>query len=188
MPAALTPEEIRERSMKKYEEKMAAASAPQAAAPKEEETVVRDSAGRENEERVTRKRNAFNGTTAKIGVNRSIPGYDLYGFNDYPNRVEQALAAGWEFVTPEEIGYTGEDSYSVDSKMANENGKVRWWTGTHATGVPMYTYLMKIKSEWRQEDEAELQKKNDRIDQQIRQADKTEGFYRPQEGIKLGYN
>ena len=53
----------------------------------------------------------------------------------------------------------------------------------------MYAYLMKIRQEWYDEDQAELQSRNDKIDNAIRSGKNVvgeqPGFYVPQGGIKL---
>lgn len=165
MPRALTPEE-----------KAAKVEAAR-------ETVRKDT------DRPTRKsRGLFNGTSAKLGVQHQIPGYRLYIFNDTPGRIEQALQADYEFVSPDEIGSVG---VNVVSRNTDIGDKVRFLVGTDAKGEAQYAYLMKIRQEFFEEDQALLAEKVDRVDNAIRggkltgDGQTTDGFYVPKEGIKM---
>lgn len=141
MAQALTLEEKRERSMAKAEERVT---------------------NREGEQRT--RRNAFNGTTQKLSIGHGIPGYHLYIFNDTPGRIQQAQQSGYEFVTPDEVG--GATNNVVD-RNTDIGDKVRYLVGTN-DGEPLYAYLMKIKQEWFDEDQKELQKRNDQTDAAIK--------------------
>lgn len=137
------------------------------------------------EARRTRQRGTFNGTRQKLQVGNSIPGYHLYIFNDTPGRITAALENGYEFVSPDEVGGT---TTNVVSRNTDLGDKVRFLVGSNE-GEPMYAYLMKIKQEWWDEDQAELQAKNLKIEQAIRggkltgENQSTEGFYNA--GIKI---
>ena len=135
----------------------------------------------------TRKRNVFNGTQGKLTVNSQIPGYHLHIFNDEPGRIQTAIDGGWEFVKPEEVGGVGERVTSVNTDLGD---KVRYLVGVGEKGDGLYAYLMKIREDWWQEDQEEMQKRNDIVDDAIRAGTNTkagtnsEGFYTPREGIK----
>jgi len=143
---------------------------------------------RNNSERPTqeRKRNVFNGTQGKLTVNYTIDGYHLHGFNDENGRIQDALDGGYEFVSPEEVGGVKENVVSRNTDLGD---KVRFLVGRQADGGPLYCYIMKIKQEWYEEDQAALQAKNNLIDDAIRKGRNTkdgtsaEGFYAPREGI-----
>lgn len=134
-----------------------------------------------------RKRNVFNGTQAKLTVNAEIPGYHLHIFNDEPGRIQTALDGGWEFVKPEEVGGVGERVTSVNTDLGD---KVRYLVGVAEKGDGLYAYLMKIRNEWWEEDQEEMQKRNDLVDDAIRggtnvkAGTSSDGFYTPREGIK----
>lgn len=134
-----------------------------------------------------RKRNVFNGTQGKLTVNHTIPGYHLHIFNDEPGRVQTALEGGWEFVTPDEVGGVGDRVVSGNTDLGD---KVRYLVGKSEKGDGLYAYLMKIKEEWWEEDQIEIQKRNDLVDDAIRGGTNTkagtsaDGFYTPREGIK----
>ena len=150
---------------------------------KREEALTRNANERTSRERV---RNVFNGTQAKLTVNNQIPGYHMHIFNDEPGRVQTAIDGGWEFVTPDEVGGVKD---SVTSGNTDLGDKVRFLVGTSEKGDGLYAYLMKIKEEWWQEDQAEIQKRNDRVDDAIRggvnvkDGTSSEGFYTPKGGI-----
>lgn len=151
---------------------------------KREEALTRTTNERPTRERV---RNVFNGTQAKLTVNNQIPGYKLHIFNDEPGRIQTALDGGWEFVTPDEVGGVKD---SVTSGNTDLGEKVRFLVGTSEKGDGLYAYLLKIKQEWWEEDQAEIQKRNDRVDDAIRggvnvkDGTSSDGFYTPREGIK----
>ena len=150
---------------------------------KREEALTRTANERPTRERV---RNVFNGTQAKLTVNNQIPGYHLHIFNDEPGRIQTAIDGGWEFVTPDEVGGTKD---SVTSGNTDLGDKVRFLVGTSEKGDGLYAYLLKIKQEWYDEDQAEIQKRNDRVDDAIRggvnvaSGTSAEGFYTPKGGI-----
>jgi hypothetical protein len=136
----------------------------------------------------TARRNAFNGTQTKLGVGNQIEGYHLHIFNDSPGRIDQALQAGYEFVSPDEVGGT---ATNVVSRNTDIGDKVRFLVGTDANNQPQYAYLMKIRNEFYEEDQNNLQARNDAIDTAIKGGKLTkegmtpEGFYEPKGGIKL---
>lgn len=150
---------------------------------KREEALTRTANERPTRERV---RNVFNGTQAKLTVNNQIPGYHMHIFNDEPGRIQTAVDGGWEFVTPDEVGGVKD---SVTSGNTDLGDKVRFLVGTSEKGDGLYAYLMKIKEEWWEEDQAEIQKRNDRVDDAIRggvnvaSGTSAEGFYTPKGGI-----
>jgi hypothetical protein len=169
MPAALTYEQKVERANARYQEKQEAASTPAKAA---------DGATR-------KRRNVFNGTEAKLGVRNQIPGYHLHIFTDTGSRIQEAMDSGYEFVTPDEIGGVSEN---VVSRNGDLGERIRYLVNPRAEGTEQYGYLMKVRQEWYEEDQAELQAKNNRIDAAVRNGKVTgdnPGFYIPQGGIKL---
>ena len=166
MPAALTYQEKVERINAKLLEKQEGSSP----------TV--DGATR-------KRRNVFNGTEAKLGVRSQIPGYHLHIFTDVGSRVQEAIDSGYEFVTPTEIGGVSEN---VVSRNGDLGERIRYLVNPRAEGTEQFGYLMKVRQEWFEEDQAELQAKNNRIDSAIRKG-KMGGdspqFYVPNGGIKL---
>ena len=169
MAKALTPEEKRDRA----HADLAALSNPK------EPTPSADGA-------VRRRRGVFNGTQGKLKVEGTIPGYHLHILNDDRNRLQEAQDNGYEFVAPGEIKGVSENVTSRNGDIGDS--RVRFLVGTQENGQPLFGYLMKIRQDWYNEDQAELQKKNDQIDAAIRKGAITgenPNFYVPQGGIKL---
>lgn len=134
------------------------------------------------------RRSVFNGTSQKLAVYGDIPGFHMHIFNDIPGRIDEALSAGYTFVSPDEIGGT---TVGVVDRNSALDDKVRFLVGNDGNGNGLYGYLMKIRQEWFDEDQASLQNRNDGVDsairagQNVKAGTSTEGFYTPQGGIKL---
>lgn len=131
------------------------------------------------EKPVRRNRGAFNGTRGKLQVGKQIQGYHLYFFNDEPGRIQAALDAGWEFVSPEEVGYA---STNVTNRNVDLGGRVSVVGSKNDMGQPVQQVLLKIKQEWWEEDQADIQRRNDKTDAAIRKGKgganvDTTGFY-----------
>ena len=79
-------------------------------------------------------------------------------------------------------------SENVVSRNGDLGERIRYLVNPRAEGTEQFGYLMKVRQEWFEEDQAELQAKNNRIDSAIRKG-KMGGdspqFYVPNGGIKL---
>lgn len=137
------------------------------------------------------KRSSFNGTEGKLRVDFSKlteAGYHGHIINDTPGRIQQALATGYEFVMANEVD---DIATNVVSRNTDIGDKVRYSVGVGENNEPTYAYLMKIRQELYDEDQAALQAKNDAVDDAIRGGNlQTPGHsndhrYVPREGIKL---
>jgi len=131
------------------------------------------------EKPVRRKKGAFNGTRGKLQVGNLIQDYHLYFFNDEPGRIAAALEAGWEFVTPEEVGY---DSSNVTNNNVDLANRVSVLGMKSELGKPQQQILLKIRQEWWEEDQAEVQARNNKTDASIKRGKggnnvDTTGFY-----------
>jgi hypothetical protein len=165
MPRALTYEEKVERQEALRERKLAPPAASDGATRK--------------------RRNTFNGTEAKLSVRHQIDGYHLHILTDTGGRIQEALDSGYEFVAPQEVGGVSEN---VVSRNGDLGERIRYLVNPRAEGTEQYGYLMKIRQEWYEEDQAALQAKNNMIDASIRKGKITgdnSGFYIPRDGIKL---
>lgn len=108
----------------------------------------------------------------------SREGYVRRWFNDRGNRIHAAQAAGYEFVEE-----------NSDGRRMRVSRRV----GTHEDGAPMNAYLMEIRQEFYDEDQAEKQKVNDAIDDAIMRRETPEqaasqdrgAFYTPSEGRSM---
>jgi hypothetical protein len=156
-------------------EKASVESAPdkeQPVAPQELGTIVKASPRR-------RKKNVFNGTALKLSVQKTIPGYHLHVFTDHGNRIYEAEENGYEFVSPEEIGGVSENVVSRNGDLGN---RVRFLVNPRAEGSQQFGYLMKLRNEWWEEDEAARQEKPNMIDANIKKgqvAGENPAFYKP---------
>ena len=165
MPRAYTLEEKREKALAKKEE--VAAPSPSA-----------DGAQR-------KRRNPFNGTTSRLSVNSTIPGFHLHVITDKENRIQEALDGGYEFVSPDEVDGV---SANVVSRNGDLGDRIRFLVNPRAEGSEQYGYLMKQRLEWFEEDQEALHAKNNQIDTAIRKGKITgdnPAFYIPRDGIKL---
>lgn len=156
---------------------------------KREKIEAKQEAIRTSTQRESRgKRASFNGTEGKLRIGNQIEGYHLHIFNDTPGRIAQALDVGYEFVSPDEVGGTAVNTVDRNTDIGD---KVRFLVGTTDKNEPLYSYLMKIRQEFYEEDQSSLQSKNDAIDEAVRggklmkDGHTTDGFYKPKEGIKM---
>lgn len=94
-----------------------------------------------------------------------IKGYFCRWFNDEGGRIEQVLSAGYEFVESEEApGFGSSSAGNVDL-----GSRISTIVGVSDTGSnPMRAFLMKLRQEWRDEDDKAKQKELDKTDAAIR--------------------
>ncbi len=93
-----------------------------------------------------------------------LPGFKLYWFADRPGRILQAQAGGYEFVSSDEALI---HSFSLASD-SSESGNSDLGSRISVVSGGERLYLMKIKQEWYEQDQAEAQKIPDRVDEAIR--------------------
>jgi hypothetical protein len=127
-----------------------------------------------------RSRIPFGVPRTKMAVPHQIEGFCLRWVNDVPGRIFQAQQGGYEFVTTSEMNMQVTTVTDVNKALGD---KIAILVGTQKSGEPMFAYLMKIKEEYRQEDEAALAAVANRNDQQIRNGNaggvNSEEFYVP---------
>lgn len=105
-----------------------------------------------------------------VGVPRSklavpeIRGYQLRWFNDLEGRIQQAIDGGYEFVSPDEAPTFGTPG-DIDNVNRDLGARVSRVVDK-STG--MRAYLMRIKKEFYEEDQAAKQSIIDETDHQIR--------------------
>lgn len=84
-----------------------------------------------------------------------IPGFRTYWFNNEPGRIESAKAAGYVFVSPEEVSMPGGSLGNDDAESRNTDlGSMVSMVGGGLTrsNEPVRLYLMKIPEEYFQDD------------------------------------
>lgn len=190
MPKALTVEEkVARAETKARKTKASVAPAPVVNVPVEPVTAVRALVSGTGDKPTRKKRASFNATQGKMTVDFSRldeQGFHGHIFNDTPGRIQQALDVGYEFVEANEVGSV---STNVVSRNTDIGDKVRFLVGSTDKGEPMYAYLMKIRKEFYEEDQAALNARIDITDDAIRGGKLTgeghtaEGFY--DAGIKF---
>lgn len=99
--------------------------------------------------------------------------------NDNNSRVQMALQAGYEFVR--------RDGGATTTDMGESVSQI---VGTKEGGAPQTAYLMEIREEWHQEDQAIKQSDIDAKEHQIRRGELVgkvgqDGVYLPSRGIKV---
>lgn len=110
------------------------------------------------------RRRPLNGRALKLEVFGSVPGHHMYIAKDEGARIQLMLDAGYAMVQATELQGLGAAAHNTDP-----GGNVRFVLGLKNSGEPMYGYLMKIPEEWWEEDQAAIEKRNQEIDDQIRQ-------------------
>lgn len=114
-----------------------------------------------------RTRIPFSTPVARLAV-QEIPGYHLHWFNGTPERIQRALQGGYEFVEEHEVHMNsrslGSDTAESGNTDMGSRVSVVSGEGADASGQPARMYLMKIKEEWWQADQAALTAEGSRID------------------------
>jgi hypothetical protein len=139
-------------------------------APREERTETREPAGRQ-------ARIPLGVARQKLAYSRR-EGYVRRWFNDNRNRLSAAEAAGYTFVTEERDG---------------RDAKVSQVVGVKEDGSPMAAYLMEIRQEFYNEDQAAKERINAQVDEQLLRRTEPEGtspadqgrFYQPTDGRSM---
>lgn len=104
---------------------------------------------------------------SKLRVKGKKPEYDYRIVNDVDDRVHDLTERGWEIDTDEDIR-VGDSRLDETSKL----GRVR----TMSVGGGIKAVLMKIRKDWKAEDDIEKQKYVDMTEQAMR-PNPTEGTY-----------
>jgi len=98
---------------------------------------------------------------------KPIEGYHLHWVNDYPGRVIEALAGGYQFVEYSET----EINDFVTPGNSDLGTRVKRQVGKNENGEALFAYLMKIEENLWKQDQEELQKRNNKVDEAIRRGD-----------------
>lgn len=111
-----------------------------------------------------KERVPFGNLRQKLNV-AEIPGYRSYWFIDRDTRIQDAEAAGYEFVMQHEIGRVGDTDVSPD--QLDQGVKVTKNVGSLENGAPKRAYLMKIKQAWYEEDKARKARSLDDLEKSL---------------------
>jgi len=85
-----------------------------------------------------------------------------YWFNDTQDRLQRAEEAGYEYVTKKQLGETDVGDTDVNNQNSNLNSRV-----SKKVNEKLTTYLMRIKEEFWNEDQALKQLNADEVDKAI---------------------
>ena len=131
----------------------------------------------------------FGSATMQLNATE-IPGYHLHWINDWhptmANRIEQALRAGYKFVSQQEV----DTAQLLGASTADLSGeRVSRIVGTKPNGDSLVSYLMKIPTEWWLEHQKGVWAHADKVDAAIMRGAagaKVESGYNPSsDPIKL---
>jgi len=117
----------------------------------------------ERTEPVRRKRLQLG--SSKLGVDVSKlrdAGFYCHWINDQDGRVQEAMDRGYQFVSLDEIDYV-----PTIGAPSTTDGKVSRRVGT-IDDKPLLAFLMKIRTEWKAEDDEVLAERCNQIDAQIK--------------------
>ncbi len=117
------------------------------------------------DEKGRKPRVPFGAHRTKLQVESTIPGYHLLLFNDQDGRIQRAERGGYEYVMSDEVPELGEGE--LHQKNSDLNSKVSKIVSRD--GSELRAFLMKIKQEWYDEDQKVKQKRNDKVDEEMRQ-------------------
>lgn len=111
-----------------------------------------------NRKTTKRERVPFGGPRRRLTINDQDPRYFYRWFNDQEDRIERALAAGYEFVKKGDVVVGDKDVHNQDSDLNSRTSKkLRNFT----------VYLMRIPKELHEEDLAVKRAEADKIDEAI---------------------
>lgn len=118
-----------------------------------------------------RQRVPYGGARRKLEVlwkdRKFIDGWVARWFNDQDGSLIRAEQAGYQFVSPSELAGVGDKN--VHSGNTDLNSRVSRVVGrSNANNEPIRAFLMKIKSDWYDEDQLRKEDNNARIDEAIR--------------------
>ena len=134
-----------------------------------------------------RERVSFSGPRLKLQLSaQDMKGFKERGvvsrwFNDDPGRIERALGGGYNFVKPEHATSLGQGALHQDGNDPESNARVSIVVSRRDPVVR--AYLMEIKKEFYDEDQAAKESVNQKVDEALalggkRESD-LENEYRP---------
>ena len=100
-----------------------------------------------------------------------IEGYVMHWFADRPGRISRALAAGYEFVQPDEVKINnfGLAADLMESGNTDLGTRVSVHGGRGENGGSERLYLMKVRQEWYDKDMTLREEASDKVVQALRQ-------------------
>lgn len=106
------------------------------------------------------KMNLDDATMSRLQAEEKVPRW----INDTDNRIAEAQSGDYEFVASDIAPIKTGDKEEV----AEQDRRVRKIVGKHKDGSPLYSYLMAIPKEYYNEDQAEKEAMNRKVDEAIK--------------------
>lgn len=122
-------------------------------------------------EKDRRERVPFSANRKRLSLNKEIEGFITRWFNDQDDRLQRAEDAGYQYVHRKEIGQVGDKD--ISNGNSDVNSRVSRVVGRMPTGQPIRAYLLKIRKDWYQADQAKKEEINNRVDEALRAAPST---------------
>ena len=113
-----------------------------------------------------RERVPFSTNRRRLALNKELDGFITRWFNDLDDRLQRAEDAGYQYVHRKEIGQVGDKD--ISNGNTDVNSRVSRVVGRQPTGQPIRAYLMKIRKDWYETDQAKKEEVNARVDEAIR--------------------
>jgi hypothetical protein len=113
-----------------------------------------------------RERVPFSTNRRRLALHKELDGFVTRWFNDLDDRLQRAEDAGYQYVHRKEIGQVGDKD--ISNGNTDVNSRVSRVVGRQPTGQPIRAYLMKIRKEWSEADQAKKEEVNARVDDAIR--------------------
>lgn len=114
----------------------------------------------------TRKRVPFSANRKRLQIDEKFEGFATRWFNDQDDRLARAEAAGYRYVDRKEVRGVGEAD--ITNGNTDLNSKVSRVVGRTQQNTPIRAFLMKIRLEFKQEDDRAKEAKNALVDEAIR--------------------
>lgn len=113
-----------------------------------------------------RNRVPFSANRKRLQVDEKFDGYVTRWFNQQDDRIDRALAAGYEFVDRDDVKQVGDKD--IANGNTDMNSKVSRVVGRTAENQPIRAFLMKIRKDWYDADQAKKEETNRLVDEAVR--------------------
>lgn len=113
-----------------------------------------------------RARVPFSANRKRLQIDEKFDGFVTRWFNDQDDRIQRALAAGYEFVDRDDVKQVGDKD--VANGNTDMNSKVSRVVGRTAESQQIRAFLMKIRKEWYDADKAKKEETNRLVDEAVR--------------------
>jgi len=113
-----------------------------------------------------RERVPFSAQRKRLQIDEKFDGFVTRWFNEQDDRIERALAAGYEFVDRDSVKQVGDKD--ISNGNTDMNSKVSRVVGRTANNQPIRAFLMKIRKDWYEADQAKKEETNRLVDDAIR--------------------